>query len=268
MGRSEPGERVDDDRYTDADGHTDAHGRAHADAEAGAVAPPSGVERLELLAGLAAIVLGVAVLFAVPELRHCVSLVLHGRFSGLRHYIHSLGAGGVALLLGLMLLHAVVFYPSEIITTTAGYVYGFWGGLGLAIVGWFLCGMLSYALGRAVGGPLLRRVLGARFEWLVSTIDRGGASLLISGRLIPIVPFAFLGYAAGAAQVNLWRFAWTTVVGYLPLTIIVALLGSRAQTLSTSDPLLWLAVVGLIGMVVGERVVRSRMRRGGEAAQS
>jgi len=207
-------------------------------------------------------VLGIAILVAVPELRHCVSLVLHGRFSGLRSYIHSLGVGGVALLLGLMLLHAIVFfYPSEIITTTAGYVYGFWGGLALAVVGWFLCGMLSYALGRAVGGPALRRLLGHRFEWLVSTIEHGGVSLLISARLIPLVPFALLGYAAGAARVDLWRFAWTTVVGYLPLTIVVALLGSRAQTLSTSDPLLWAAVVALIVLLTGERIVRLRMRR-------
>jgi uncharacterized membrane protein YdjX (TVP38/TMEM64 family) len=227
-----------------------------------------GQQRTELLVGLATIVLGVAILLAVPQLRHCASLVLHGRFTGLRNYIDSLGAGGVALILGLMLLHSVVFfYPSEIVTTTAGYVYGFWGGLGLALVGWFGCALLSYVLGRAVGGPLLQRLLGRRFEGLVEAVDRGGISFLLSARLIPIVPFSLLGYVAGAAQVNLWRFSWTTVVGYLPLTILVALLGSRAQTLSTSDPLLWAAVVALIALVVGERLVRSRMSRR-EAARS
>jgi membrane protein implicated in regulation of membrane protease activity len=43
-----------------------------------------------------------------------------------------------------------------------------------------------------------------------------------------VVPFALLGYAAGATHVSLWRFSWTTVIGYLPLTIAVAYLGSRA----------------------------------------
>jgi uncharacterized membrane protein YdjX (TVP38/TMEM64 family) len=236
-----------------------------------ATAPESSVgrQRTELLFGLATIVLGVAILLLVPQLRHCATLVLHGRFTGLRNYINSLGAGGVGLILGLMLLHSVVFfYPSEIVTTTAGYVYGFWGGLGLALVGWFLCALLSYALGRAVGGPLLQRLLGRRFEGLVEAVDRGGASFLLSARLIPIVPFSLLGYVAGAARVSLWRFAWTTVVGYLPLTILVSFLGSRAQTLSTSDPLLWAAVVALIALVVGERLVRSRMRRRDAAQQA
>jgi uncharacterized membrane protein YdjX (TVP38/TMEM64 family) len=224
-------------------------------------APSAAAERAELLAGVATIVLGVAVLFVVPELRHCVSLVLHGQFAELRTYIRSLGAGGVALLLGLMLLHSIVFYPSEIVTTTAGWVYGFAPGLALAVGGWLLTALLAYALGRTVGGPLLRRILGHRFEWLTTTMERGGTSLLISGRLIPIVPFALLGYAAGATQTNLWRFSWTTVVGYLPLTAAVAYLGSRAQTLSTSDPLLWAAVAFLVTLVVGEQVYRSRQKK-------
>jgi len=223
---------------------------------------PSAVsERLELVVGVGAIVLGLAVIAAVPQLRHCVGLVAHGEFTALRNYVQSLGAGGLALLLGLMLLHAIIFYPSEIVTTTAGYVYGFWGGLALAVGGWLVAALLSYALGRAVGRPLLRRLLGRRFDWLTTTMERGGRSLLLSGRLIPIFPFAIVGYAAGATQTSVWRFSWTTVVGYLPLTIAVTYLGSQAQTLSTTNPLLWAAVALLLALLLGERVFSRRMAR-------
>ncbi len=207
-----------------------------------------------------------------------MTLVANGQFTALRAYIQSLGAGGVALLLGLMVLHAIIFYPSEIVTTTAGYVYGFWPGLALAVGGWFVAALLSYALGRAVGGPVLRRLLGRRFEWLTTTMQRGGTSLLLSSRLIPIVPFALVGYAAGATQISLWRFSWTTVVGYLPLTIAVTYLGSQAQTLSTGNPLLWIAVAVLVSLVIGEQLLRRRRpartqrrrgrdRRGAEAGR-
>lgn len=222
--------------------------------------PPSSSRqgRWELLAGVVAILAAVALILVVPQLRHCVGLVLHGRFSDLRAYIRSLGAGGVALLMGLMLAHAIVFYPSEIVTATAAYAYGFLPGLALAVAGWWLSALLSYALGGAVGRPLLRAVLGHRFVSLEQVIDRGGASLLLSGRLIPVVPFALVGYAAGATRVNLWRFSWTTVLGYLPITTAVCYLGSQAQTLSTSNPLVWLAAALLIGLVVAEWVVRHR----------
>jgi uncharacterized membrane protein YdjX (TVP38/TMEM64 family) len=89
-------------------------------------------------------------------------------------------------------------------------------------------------------------------------MDRGGVSLLLSARLIPIVPFALVGYAAGATRVSVWRFSWTTVVGYLPLTAAVAYLGSQAQTLSTRDPLVWIAASALVAVIVVHWILRRR----------
>lgn len=214
--------------------------------------------RPDLLAGIATILLGLVLIFAVPQLRHCVGLIIGGHFMEFRDYVRSLGTSGIALLMGLMALHAIVWYPSEIITTTLGFVYGFWPALGLAATGWLLAALLSYALGRSVGRPLLRRIFGRRFESLETAMHRGGRRLLISGRLIPVVPFALVGYAAGAAHIDLWRFSWTSVVGYLPLTIAVAYLGSRAQTLSTSNPVLLIAAIGLVAVLLLGPLVRRR----------
>ena len=55
-------------------------------------------------------------------------------------------------------------------------------------------------------------------------------------RLVPIVPFSLFSYAAGSARVPAGRFAWTTAVGYLPITAVFAYLGSRLEELSPDDP--------------------------------
>ena len=220
------------------------------------------VAAADLVLGLATVAAVVALIVLVPELRHSVGLALHGHFGALRNYIHSLGTGGLALLVGLMVAHAVVFYPSEVVTATAAYIYGFAPALALVAAGWLLTALLSYALGRSVGGPLLRSMLGRRFAQLEQAVARGGVSLLLAGRLIPVVPFAFLGYAAGATSVNLWRFAWTTVVGYLPLTTLVAYLGSDARTLSLSDPLIWVAVAAAVLLLIAHGMVARRKRFG------
>lgn len=107
----------------------------------------------------------------------------------------------------------------------------------------------------------MRALLGKRFARLERGVADGGISLLLAGRLIPIVPFAFLGYAAGATHINLWRFAWTTIVGYLPLTALVAYLGSNAHTLSLGDPLIWVAVAVAALMLGGHSAARRRRRR-------
>ncbi len=89
-------------------------------------------------------------------------------------------------------------------------MYGFAPGLAFVVVGWLLVALLSHVLGRSVGRPVLRRVLRRRFAWLTATMGHGGASLLVSGRLIPFVAFALTGYAAVATHISLWRFSWTT----------------------------------------------------------
>jgi uncharacterized membrane protein YdjX (TVP38/TMEM64 family) len=213
----------------------------------------------ELAVGITAIVATLVIVVAVPQLRHCVSLVGSGHFSALRNYISSLGASGVVLMLGLMLAHAVIWFPSEIVTATAGFAYGFVPGLVLALGGWLLCGLATYAIGRSVGRPVLQRALGHRFEVLALAVERGGVPLLLGGRLVPVIPFALLGIAAGATQGSLWRFAWTTVVGYLPLTAAVAYLGARAQTLSLSSPILWLVVALLLALLAASSLLRSRI---------
>ena len=56
-------------------------------------------------------------------------------------------------------------------------------------------------------------------------------------RLIPIVPFSLVSYAAGAARVPVWRFLWTTAVGYLPITALSVYFGTQLEGLSLTDPL-------------------------------
>jgi uncharacterized membrane protein YdjX (TVP38/TMEM64 family) len=216
--------------------------------------------RVDLAAGIVTTLAVVALIVLVPQLRHSVGLALHGHFDALRTYVRSLGTAGIALLMGLMVAHAVIFYPSEIVTATAGYIYGFAPALGLVIVGWLLTALLSYALGRSIGGPLLRSILGRRFTKLEQGVTDGGVSLLLAGRLIPVVPFAFLGYAAGATRVNLWRFSWTSVAGYLPLTAFVAYLGSNARSFSAGDPLVWIAGA-VAALLLGAHWALRRRRR-------
>ncbi len=215
---------------------------------------------VDIAAALVSVSLGVAMVLAIPELRHAVSLALHGDLDGLRRLFLGLGATGVALLVGLMLVHAVVFYPTEVITAAAGLVYGFLPGLGLVTAGWLASALLAYLLGRTVGEPLARKLFGARrFATLASAVRRGGAPLLLAARLVPLVPFSMTGYVSGAVRVPVWRFGWTTVVGYLPVTALAAYLGSQSRSLSLSDPRLWVALAIVIAMLGAGHGLRSRL---------
>ena len=228
----------------------------------GVDAHPTGLPvGLGLAATALAVAAGAALVLAVPELREAAGSALSGDAGALREQLRAAGAGGVALLLGLMLVHAVVWYPAEIPTAAAGFVYGFWLALPLVVAGWLLSALGTYALGRHAGRPLLRRLAGMeRFRRAEEALARGGAGALLAARLIPVVPFSLVGLIAGAAHVPVWRFAWTTVLGFLPLTVVITLLGSRLEELSLRDPVLWLALVPLLVLLAASRPLARRMR--------
>jgi uncharacterized membrane protein YdjX (TVP38/TMEM64 family) len=212
---------------------------------------------------LAGIALLGAIVVAVDPLREAVSALLQGDHEEVRNQIDRLGVGGPLLILALALLHSVVFYPAEIVDAAAGYAYGFFPAMALVMAGWLLNGLACWAIGGRVARPLLDRWFGEeRFERAEAAIERGGATLLIAMRLIPILPFSIVSYAAGAARVPLWRFVWTTLVGYLPITAISVYFGTRLEGLSLTDPLVLgsaLALLALLG--AGHWVMRWQARR-------
>ncbi len=193
-----------------------------------------------------------------------MTAALQGDHDEVRNQIDELGFWGPLLILALSVLHAVVFYPAEIVDAAAGFAYGFFPALVLVMVGWLVNGVVCWAIGRSIARPLLDRWFGEkRFERVEKSIERGGATLLIAMRLIPILPFSIVSYAAGAARVPLGRFLWTTVVGYLPITALSVYFGTRLEDISITDPLVigsGLALLALLG--AGHWTMRRQTRRG------
>lgn len=217
----------------------------------------------EIAITLAGIGLMAAVVALVDPLRDSVSAAVQGDHDEVRDQIDRLGLWGPLLILALCLLHSVVFYPAEIVDAAAGFAYGFFPALALVMVGWLLNGVACWAIGRSVARPLLDRWFGSeRFERVERGIERGGATLLLAMRLIPILPFSIVSYAAGAARVPIGRFLWTTALGYLPITAISVYFGTRLEGLSLTDPLVLgsgLALLALLG--AGHWAMRRQSRR-------
>lgn len=182
---------------------------------------------------LAGVALLAGMVFAIPQLHEAALAAIHGETDKVQSEIAGLGVAGPLLILALTLIHAVVFYPAEIVDAAAGLAYGFLPAMLLMMTGWLLSALACFFVGRSVARPLLDRWFGPeRFERIEARIERGGAKALIAARLIPIFPFSIVCYAAGAARVPVWRYTWTTAVGYLPITAIAVYFGTQLDLIS------------------------------------
>lgn len=202
-----------------------------------------------------------AVVVAIPGLREAAGDAISGDTESLRLELE--GAAGLLTLFVLATLHSVVFYPAEILDAAAGFVWGFWLGLGLVMAGWLLNALIAWQIGRHAARPLLYRAFGReRFLRYQGAVERGGAFLLLAMRLIPIVPFSLFTIVAGAAHVPLGRLLWTTAVGYLPITALFVYLGTQLEEISPTDPILLVGGAALLIAVYAAHRLRHRILRG------
>lgn len=203
---------------------------------------------------LGAVVTAIAIALAIPSVRDALSDAISGDTASVREDLRGSGIEGVAMVVVLGMLHTVVWYPAEILDAAAGYVYGFGPALPLVMATWMASALAAYYIGRHAARPFLYKLAGQeRFQRVERAIDRGGAPFLLACRLVPIVPFSLTGFVAGAAHVPVWRYTWTTAVGYVPITAYFIYLGSQLEGFSIDDPILWIGAVGLLLALYGVR---------------
>lgn len=160
----------------------------------------------------------------------------------------------------LMVMHSFLPFPSEIITLANGMVFGpFWGSI-ITWVGAMLGAISTFGLVRLLGRPFVYRMLSERqLNRLSDWSSRQGGIALLIGRLIPVVAFNLLNYAAAMTHISWWTYIWATGLGILPMTLLLNVFGASVLSMTTSK-WIWLLLaltVALCGVVLWRRLVAS-----------
>ncbi|CRK60432.1 DedA family protein paralog [Alloactinosynnema sp. L-07] len=148
--------------------------------------------------------------------------------------------------------------PRTVFNLSAGLLLGEVVGVAVAMLATALAAWFAFALARGLG----RRWAEAHLERdaaraVNARLTGGGLAGVISLRLIPMIPFAAMNYCCGLSAIRFRPFLVGTVIGSLPGTAAVVILGD-ALTGTTPPALLavyaGLALVGGIGLYVVLRV--------------
>jgi len=185
---------------------------------------------------------------------------------GLRALMEQAGLWAPLASVGLMAAHSFLPFPAEIIAVANGIVFGPWIGVAVTWVGAMLGATLSYEVARGLGPAARARFVPSRYRTRLDafSINIGIAPLLVS-RMLPIVSFNLINYAAGLAGVPRWTFLWTTGLGILPLTILSVVLGSQALELPVYA---WIIAIAALLVLVAAVHVVTRHTRGHETGRS
>ena len=172
--------------------------------------------------------------------------------------IRSWGAWGVVGSIGLMVAHSFLPFPAEVVAIANGIVYGPAWGTVITWLGAMLGASAAFGLARRLRRPFVMRVLSRRrTQQLAVWSDEHGTSALLIARLVPLIAFNLINYAAALTRISWWTFLWTTGVGILPFTIVLNVVGDQILTL----PLWSWLILGAIAGAVWLALRRTRLGR-------
>jgi uncharacterized membrane protein YdjX (TVP38/TMEM64 family) len=111
-----------------------------------------------------------------------------------------------------------------------GWLYGFWQGVLLILMGLTAAGMAMFFLSRYIFRGWIEHRYGRFLAALNRHLKKEGAFYLLALRMAHF-PYSIINLASGASRVHPHTFCWTTSLGLLPGTAVFAYVGIRLPSL-------------------------------------
>jgi uncharacterized membrane protein YdjX (TVP38/TMEM64 family) len=177
---------------------------------------------------------------------------------GFRDYLLSFGPLAAVVSGLLMIFQAIIApLPAFVITFANGLLFGWaWG----AVLSWSSAmagAVLCYYLAKILGRPVVEKIVTAKaLNWWDQFFAKYGKHAVFIARLVPIVSFDLVSYAAGVTSISFWQFFWATGLGQLPATILYSYLGQNATNTVKILFFLFTIVIALavLGMILRPKV--------------
>lgn len=135
--------------------------------------------------------------------------------------------------------------PGQVMGLLGGYLFGFWQGLLLTMVGLGLGSFVAMVLGRLLGERLVRKVVPAsimeRFDYLIA---EGGLWNFLMLFLLPALPDDAICFIAGLTRWRIWHLLAVCLAGRLPGMAVLTFVGaSVGGEMAVANVLLGIAMV-------------------------
>lgn len=173
-------------------------------------------------------------------------------------------SGGWAPLIYIVLytISTILILPSTVLNLAGGAIFGPWMGTLWTSVGAIIAAIAAFAFTRTIGRTLIEERLAGRWQAIDAEIQQGGVFYMFSIRLLPIIPYGLVNFAAGLTSISFKDYLLGTSLGTVPGIIPFVLLGSSGlDALQGGNILPLLGSLALIGLLVGGATWYRRRRQ-------
>lgn len=160
-----------------------------------------------------------------------------------------IGWGAFAPIIYILLFTFVplTLFPDALLAISAGLVFGIIPGAIYTIIGAVCGGTLAFMITRTLSHDFVEKKL-EEHKKISRMIESRGFMIVLIMRLIPLIPFDVISYAAGATGIKYRDYILATIIGIIPGVTILVTMGDGLG--SPDQPKLYLAICAMILLLV------------------
>lgn len=136
--------------------------------------------------------------------------------------------------------------PSAPIALVSGALYGHTLGTIYIIIGAIAGALIAFIIARKLGHDFFTKRFNYNFVTPITGSQNTMMFIVLISRLAPFISFDVISYAAGLTNLSIQRFLIATTMGIIPISFLLAHLGSEVSTGEVESIAFALILVGLI----------------------
>lgn len=168
----------------------------------------------------------------------------------IRDFLIGWGAFAPIIYILLFTFVPLTLFPDAVLAISAGLVFGIVPGAIYTMLGAVSGGTLAFLITRSLSHEMIEKKL-KDHQKLSTMIESRGFMIVLIMRLIPLIPFDVISYAAGATNIKYKDYLLATILGITPgVTILVAMGDGLA---SPEQPTLYVAICAMVLLLVAAK---------------
>ncbi|NEQ22661.1 MAG: TVP38/TMEM64 family protein [Microcoleus sp. SIO2G3] len=181
--------------------------------------------------------------------------------------LNQAGIWAPIIYIGLYTVATILVLPSTALNLTGGAIFGPWLGTLWTSIAAVIAAVVAFAFTRTVGRDLVARRLAGCWQAMDAEMRQGGLFYMFAIRLLPIIPYGLVNFAAGLTSITFRDYLLGTISGTIPGVLPFVMLGSSGlQAMKTGDFLPLIGALCLTGLLVGGATWYRRRRQSPQKA--
>lgn len=179
----------------------------------------------------------------------------------LQDLLAQLGIWAPIIYIFLYTIGTILILPSTPLNLSGGAIFGIWWGTLWTTIAAIIAAIIAFYYSRTIGRDLIAHRLKGQIATIDAEMQQGGLFYMFAIRLLPIIPYGIVNFAAGLTSIRFADYLIGTMLGTLPGILPFVMMGAGIKSVTQGDILPLMTALALTGMLVGGATWYRRHRR-------